>query len=61
MLLASSQSFQAQTTYVGQSVVVKANVAGVLNVSLSDTGQLPPDGGSLAVSLLNFAAPPALD
>lgn len=61
IFLASSGSIQAQTTYLGEGAVAKADIAGVTNVSLSDTGQLAPSGGSLAVSLLDFSLPPTLD
>lgn len=49
------------TTYVGDAAALKANVAGILNVSLSDTGALPPTGGALSASLLNFQVPPTVD
>ena len=60
-LLAFSQIAQAQVTYIGEAVAVKADVLGIVNVAVSDTGQLPSTGGELAVSLLDFRVPPTLD
>ena len=60
-LLACSQIARAQVTYVGEAVAARANVLGIVNVAVSDTGQLPSTGGELAVSLLNFRAAPTLD
>jgi hypothetical protein len=60
-LMVSHASMHAQTTYVGEAAVAKANVIGIINASVNDTGMLPPNGGSLAVSLLDLSAAPALD
>jgi hypothetical protein len=54
--LAGAQS----VTYSGQGVVVNANVLGVIDAAISDTGALPNSGGSLSTSLLNFQLPPIL-
>ena len=46
-----------RTTYSGQAVVVRANVAGLPQVVLADTGPLPPNGGSRQASLVNAQVP----
>ncbi len=60
--LAFSHLAEAQSViYSGEAVVVNANVLGVINASISDTGQLPSSGGSLSTSLLTFQLPGTLD
>jgi hypothetical protein len=59
-LVAFSPAAQAQVSYVGDAAALNANVAGIVNVSVSSTGQLPSTGGELSASLLNFTVPPTL-
>jgi hypothetical protein len=59
-LLALPRSGQAQT-YAGDAVVVTANVLGLANVSIQDTGNLPKSGGSLSTDLLSVDVPGLLD
>ncbi len=40
-----------QITYTGRAVAASVDVAGVINTSAADTGQLPPTGGSLSADL----------
>jgi hypothetical protein len=55
--LAAAQS----VTYSGEAVVVNANVLGIIDASISDTGALPSSGGSLSTSLLTFQLPGTLN
>jgi hypothetical protein len=59
-LTALSPLADAQVSYVGDAAALNANVAGIVNVSISSTGSLPSTGGELSTSLLNFAVPPTL-
>ncbi len=47
---------QGQTTFSGQATVVRATVLGITTV-ISDTGPLPPEGGSREASLLEASVP----
>lgn len=61
-LLAFPLFAKAQTTtYSGEAAAARADVLGLINVSLSDTGALPSSGGSLSASLLQFQLQPTLD
>jgi hypothetical protein len=60
--LAFSNPAAAQSaTYSGEAVVVNANVLGIIDASISDTGALPSSGGSLSTSLLTFQLPGTLN
>jgi hypothetical protein len=48
------------TTYSGDAAAVRADVLGLINASISDTGQLPASGGSLSASLLDLELRPTL-
>lgn len=47
---------QGQTTFSGQATVVRATVLGI-TTTISDTGPLPPEGGSKEASLLEANVP----
>jgi hypothetical protein len=57
----SNLSAAQSVTYSGEAVVVNANVLGIIDASISDTGSLPNSGGSLSTSLLTFQLPGTLD
>src|SRR5580658_4226465 len=50
-----------QVTYTGEGVVVSADVLGLINASISDTGPLPANGGSLSAQLANLEVPGLLN
>ena len=51
---------RAQTSYIGEAAAAKLNVLGIVDVAVSDTGQLSSNGGELSTSLLNFQIPPTV-
>ncbi len=55
--LAKAQS----VVYSGDAAAARADVLGVINLAISDTGPLPSTGGSLSTTLLQFNLPPTLD
>jgi hypothetical protein len=60
-LLALPSFAKAQSvTYTGDAAAVRVNVLGLINASISDTGQLPSSGGSLSASLLDLQLLPTL-
>ncbi len=61
-LLPLAQNARAQSpTYVGEAVVAKASVLGLVNVAIEDTGALPSTGGSLSTELLHASVPSLLN
>ncbi len=61
LLLLLPVAVRAQTTtYSGDAAAVRADVLGLINASISDTGQLPPTGGSLSATLLDLELQPTL-
>jgi hypothetical protein len=48
------------TTYVGEALVAKANVLGLVSLTLEDTGALPSGGGSRSTELLSGTVPGVL-
>jgi hypothetical protein len=57
MVKAQNQS----TTYIGEAVVARASVLGLVNVSIEDTGALPPSGGSRSAELAHVDIPNLLN
>ncbi len=58
LFLMTSDSGRAQNvTYSGEAVAVSANVLGVINTTISDTGALPSSGGSLSNQLASLTVP----
>ena len=60
-LLALPLTALAQSpTYSGEAAAVKADVLGIINAAISDTGPLSPTGGSFSATLLDLQLPPTL-
>lgn len=51
---------QPTVTYSGDAAAARADVLGIINLSISDTGPLPSSGGSLSNTLLDLRVPPIL-
>ena len=62
ILLALTLAAKAQTvTYSGDAAAARVDVLGVVNLSIEDTGPLPPNGGALSTNLLTFQLQPILN
>jgi hypothetical protein len=56
-----ARSCQANTTYSGEAYGASVNVLGIIKTTISDTGPLPANGGSLSTQLLGIDLPSLLN
>ncbi len=57
----NTRSCQANTTYSGEAFGASVNVLGIVNTTISDTGPLPANGGSLSTQLAGIDLPGLLN
>jgi hypothetical protein len=56
-----ARSCQANTTYSGEAFGASVSVLGIINTTISDTGPLPANGGSLSTQLAGIDLPALLN